>query len=182
MANTEHRPNLTQFRCKSPDARRLDWGVLPLRGRRRQWLQRTPRSSRSPANGGSDGLRRCLASTVRSTQGSVCWKRCKLRCGRPWPGNPIEIVHRLRAGLNANPLLYEAQRVPAHLRIQGCELVREGRRHSWWGKLSSGRRSAVPRRSEIDDRLASSICNDLGIPQFKRKRAPRSKVIHTAVR
>lgn len=52
----------------------------------------------------------------------------------------------------------------AHLRQHGCALVREGARHSWWGNPTNGRRSAVPRYSEIDEHLARKICRDLGIP------------------
>jgi mRNA interferase HicA len=53
----------------------------------------------------------------------------------------------------------------AHLRAQGCDLVREGAKHSWWGNPSTGRRSAVPRHTEIDDFLARKICRDLGIAE-----------------
>jgi mRNA interferase HicA len=51
-----------------------------------------------------------------------------------------------------------------HLRRQGCTLIREGRRHSWWGNPANGRRSAVPRHTEIPDPLCRKICLDLGIP------------------
>lgn len=53
----------------------------------------------------------------------------------------------------------------AHLTAQGCELVREGAKHSWWGNPATGRRSAVPRHTEIDDLLARKICRDLGIAE-----------------
>ena len=42
----------------------------------------------------------------------------------------------------------------AHLRRHGCVLVREGRRHSWWGNPVNNQRSAVPRHIEIPDPLA----------------------------
>lgn len=51
-----------------------------------------------------------------------------------------------------------------HLRFYGCELIREGARHSWWGNKILNKRSAVPRHSEINDILAKKICKDLGIP------------------
>ncbi|HEY7327003.1 MAG TPA: type II toxin-antitoxin system HicA family toxin [Gemmataceae bacterium] len=51
-----------------------------------------------------------------------------------------------------------------HLRRNGCILIREGRRHSWWGNPANNRRSAVPRHSEIPDQLVRKICRDLGIP------------------
>ncbi|MEO8602027.1 MAG: type II toxin-antitoxin system HicA family toxin [bacterium] len=54
-----------------------------------------------------------------------------------------------------------------HLRAMGCELLREGERHSWWHNAAQNRRSAVPRHSEIDDRLARKICSDLGVRSWK---------------
>jgi mRNA interferase HicA len=50
-----------------------------------------------------------------------------------------------------------------HMRAQGCEQLREGRRHSWWQNPRQNRRSAVPRHSEINDILVRKICKDLGI-------------------
>ena len=52
----------------------------------------------------------------------------------------------------------------AHLQSHGCELVREGARHSWWGNPANGRRTAVPRHTEVDDMLARKICRDLDVP------------------
>jgi mRNA interferase HicA len=54
-----------------------------------------------------------------------------------------------------------------HLQECGCELVREGSRHSWWWNPDQNRRSAIPRHQEIDDILAKKICKDLGIPFTK---------------
>jgi mRNA interferase HicA len=51
-----------------------------------------------------------------------------------------------------------------HLEQHGCELVREGGRHSWWQNTALNRRTAVPRHSEIDKHLARKICRDLGVP------------------
>ena len=51
-----------------------------------------------------------------------------------------------------------------HLRKHGCELLREGAKHSWWLNLNLNRRSAIPRHSEIVDVLARKICKDLGVP------------------
>jgi mRNA interferase HicA len=50
-----------------------------------------------------------------------------------------------------------------HLRKSGCELIREGGSHSWWGNTTSGKRNAVPRHSEIPDLLCRKICKDLDI-------------------
>jgi len=46
----------------------------------------------------------------------------------------------------------------------GCELVREGGSHSWWGNRAIHHRSAVPRHREIPENLVKKICRDLGIP------------------
>lgn len=50
-----------------------------------------------------------------------------------------------------------------HLSEQGCSMLREGGRHSWWVNLASRKRSAVPRHSEINEFLARKICRDLGV-------------------
>lgn len=49
----------------------------------------------------------------------------------------------------------------------GCELLREGRNHSWWHNSTLNKRSAIPRHNEIRDILAIKICKDLGIPKIK---------------
>jgi predicted RNA binding protein YcfA (HicA-like mRNA interferase family) len=35
-----------------------------------------------------------------------------------------------------------------YLKAQGCELLREGGRHSWWHNPSQNSRSAIPRHSD----------------------------------
>lgn len=54
-----------------------------------------------------------------------------------------------------------------YLRSKGCEPIREGGRHSWWGNPNLNKRSSVPRHNEIDDDLAKKICKDLGIEPKK---------------
>ena len=51
-----------------------------------------------------------------------------------------------------------------HLEEHGCELLREGGRHSIFVNRALGRTSSVPRHAEINDDLAKKICKDLGIP------------------
>lgn len=53
-----------------------------------------------------------------------------------------------------------------HLRRHGCELIREGGSHSWWGNPERNLRSSVPRHNEIKDLLVRKICKDLGIPKI----------------
>lgn len=55
-----------------------------------------------------------------------------------------------------------------HLTDHGCILLREGSRHSWWQHPGLGKRSSVPRHTEINDHLARKICRDLGIPEPER--------------
>jgi len=50
-----------------------------------------------------------------------------------------------------------------YLRSHGCELLREGAKHSWWHNPAQNKRAAVPRHAEIKDILASKICKDLGV-------------------
>jgi predicted RNA binding protein YcfA (HicA-like mRNA interferase family) len=52
-----------------------------------------------------------------------------------------------------------------HLERHGCHLDHEGSRHSIYKNPTTGRKSAVPRHMEIDNRLARKICSQLGIPQ-----------------
>ena len=52
-----------------------------------------------------------------------------------------------------------------HLRKQGCELLREGARHSVYYNSASGATSTLPRHREINDFLARKICRDLDIPE-----------------
>lgn len=50
------------------------------------------------------------------------------------------------------------------LETHGCELLREGGKHSWWHNPVLNKRSAIPRHREIDDHLARKICKDIGVP------------------
>jgi mRNA interferase HicA len=51
-----------------------------------------------------------------------------------------------------------------HLRTHGCELLREGRRHSVFWNPTNYQTTTVPRHAEVLDHLARKICKDLGIP------------------
>lgn len=55
-----------------------------------------------------------------------------------------------------------------HLRVHGCYLKREGASHSLWTNPATGAVEAVPRHTEIPDRLARSICRGLGVPELGR--------------
>jgi len=53
-----------------------------------------------------------------------------------------------------------------HLRQYGCYLKREGRAHSLWCNPSTGAVEAVPRHTEISNRLAQKICRNLSVPEL----------------
>jgi predicted RNA binding protein YcfA (HicA-like mRNA interferase family) len=57
------------------------------------------------------------------------------------------------------------RRLLRHLQEQGCELLREGGRHSIFWNPPTRRTSSVPRHAEVNDFLARKICRDLGIPE-----------------
>jgi mRNA interferase HicA len=50
-----------------------------------------------------------------------------------------------------------------HLEAQGCQLLREGARHSVYVNRAVGKATAVPRHREINDFLARKICRDLDV-------------------
>jgi len=52
-----------------------------------------------------------------------------------------------------------------HLRRHGCYLKREGRSHSLWTNPATGAVEAIPRHTEVPDRLAGKICHGLSVPE-----------------
>lgn len=54
-----------------------------------------------------------------------------------------------------------------HLSRHGCDLLREGKKHSVFWNPANRMVSTVPRHVEIADNLARKICKDLGIPSVK---------------
>ena len=52
-----------------------------------------------------------------------------------------------------------------HLRKDGCYLKREGREHSLWCNPRTGELEAIPRHSEIPNKLAHKICRGLSVPE-----------------
>ncbi|MEW6638333.1 MAG: type II toxin-antitoxin system HicA family toxin [Actinomycetota bacterium] len=51
-----------------------------------------------------------------------------------------------------------------HLSKHGCTLRREGTRHSIYQNTNTGKRTSVPRHTEIDNLTARKICEQLQIP------------------
>jgi predicted RNA binding protein YcfA (HicA-like mRNA interferase family) len=52
-----------------------------------------------------------------------------------------------------------------HLQAHGCELLREGGKHSVYVNRPAKKTSTVPRHRDLNDFLARKICRDLGIPE-----------------
>jgi len=55
-----------------------------------------------------------------------------------------------------------------HLRKNGCYLKREGSAHSLWINPMNGVAEAIPRHSEIPDKLVHKICKHLDISDIKK--------------
>ena len=55
-----------------------------------------------------------------------------------------------------------------HLRKHGYILKREGSSHSLWLNPNTGEVEAVPRHTEIPNRLAHKICRSLTVPEAGR--------------
>jgi len=53
-----------------------------------------------------------------------------------------------------------------HIELHGCELIREGNRHSWWWNPKLNK-VFYTQTCRINDNLARKICRDLGIPSIK---------------
>lgn len=53
----------------------------------------------------------------------------------------------------------------SHLEKMGCELLREGGKHSVYVNRLKKKVTTVPRHREIDEYLAKRIFKDLGIPK-----------------
>ena len=51
-----------------------------------------------------------------------------------------------------------------HLERHGCEILREGSRHSVYVNRSAAKAATVPRHSEINEFTARKICRDLEVP------------------
>lgn len=52
-----------------------------------------------------------------------------------------------------------------YLEARGCELLREGGKHTIYVNRRALTSSAFPRHQEINDFLVQKICRDLQIPQ-----------------
>lgn len=53
-----------------------------------------------------------------------------------------------------------------HLKAHSCELYGEGAKHSKFENTITGKKTTIPRHTEIDDELARDICKQLGIEKI----------------
>ena len=53
-----------------------------------------------------------------------------------------------------------------HLRRNGCFLKREGASYSLWMNPQTGQIEAIPRHTEISNRLVRKVCRVLSIPEL----------------
>lgn len=53
-----------------------------------------------------------------------------------------------------------------HLEQHGCELLREGGKHSVFLNRRAGKVSTVPRHRELNEFLCRKICRDLEVPRL----------------
>ncbi len=54
-----------------------------------------------------------------------------------------------------------------YIHANGCRLDREGANHSLYKNSSTGKKSAIPRHTELPDMLCNVICKQLGVPKIK---------------
>ena len=52
-----------------------------------------------------------------------------------------------------------------HLEAHGCELLREGGRHTLYINRAELKTSAIPRHQEVKTLIARQICRDLRVPE-----------------
>ena len=51
-----------------------------------------------------------------------------------------------------------------HLKVHGCEILRERRAHTLFVNMAAAKVSTVPRTGKSNDFLARKICRDLDVP------------------
>lgn len=58
-----------------------------------------------------------------------------------------------------------------YLSSNGCEKMREGKKHSIWFNPILNKKSSIPRHNEISDYLFKKICKDLGLESEQSQRS-----------
>ncbi len=96
-----------------------------------------------------DSGTRGVASRIISGQ---CRKGCSRRCD-------------LGDNFRGRSRIMKRREFIEHLLNHGCQLDREGAKHSIYRNPANGRCSGVPRHREIKNTTARAICDQLGIPR-----------------
>lgn len=55
----------------------------------------------------------------------------------------------------------------AHMQREGCQLIRDGSRHTIYRNPANGAKAPEPQHVEIDNRLATKICQQLSIAPIR---------------
>jgi len=88
----------------------------------------------------------------------------------PWEEEP-DLALRIQRQMAAELHCFKSRRPTACRRrssrptVHGCELFREGGRHTIYWNPTNRKTTAVPRHSEIVGPTAGRICKDLGVPK-----------------
>jgi len=61
------------------------------------------------------------------------------------------------------------EKVLKYFRQYGCEIYREGKKHSIIINRVNDRITALPRHPDINDKLVLSLCKDLDIPKIESR-------------
>ncbi len=59
------------------------------------------------------------------------------------------------------------RKLTKHLERHGCVIIREGGNHTIFENPSNGNKAPVPRHTEIDNKLARKICQQLDVPLIR---------------
>ncbi|MGH3941527.1 MAG: type II toxin-antitoxin system HicA family toxin [Pseudonocardiaceae bacterium] len=57
-------------------------------------------------------------------------------------------------------------RLERHLRSHGCDLARQGAKHTIWLNQETGKHTSVPRHRQLPVATARAICDQLGVPRI----------------
>ena len=59
------------------------------------------------------------------------------------------------------------EKILKYFKQYGCEVFREGKRHTIIINLTNEKVTALPRHPDINDKLVLSMCKDLEIPKIQ---------------
>ena len=59
------------------------------------------------------------------------------------------------------------EKILKYFRQHGCEVFREGKKHTIIINLTNDKVTVIPRHPDINDKLVLSMCKDLDIPKIE---------------